>query len=133
MEDDFDLDAQTCALDVLGFLLQEAKCDPNIKNTEGNTPAIVCAQKSPNGYGCWIFLHNVIRYKALKYLELLHLEGADMADTTKDGTTLAMILLEDHGSGPWEEWLFKNGCSESAKNEAGMSAEDCFKTWRSQD
>lgn len=66
----------------------------DLRNSEGETPAQLCAYASPSGGD------------ALRGLRLLEQAGANFALGNAKGVNVPMMLARYHGDGPWIRWCF---------------------------
>jgi hypothetical protein len=89
---------------LLAWALDEAQVRHlDLRNSEGDTPALLCAYASPSGGD------------ALRCLRLLAQAGANLSLGSAKGINVPMMLARYHGDGPWLRWCFsKAGCEASA-------------------
>jgi len=91
---DFSFGAEV-ARPLLAWALSEALVrHMDQRNSDGDTPALLCAYGSPTGHD------------ALSCLQLFEAAGADLALVGRGGVNLAMMLARYQGDGPWLGWCY---------------------------
>lgn len=80
---------------LLTWALREAGLQHvDLRNSDGETPPLLCAYASPSGGD------------ALRCLRLFEAAGANLALGNKKGMNVPMTLARYHGDGPWLGWCF---------------------------